>query len=73
MAGWAAGSLGLVLGFAGVEDSAQFSAMVTERVDQSYAGTVLTLQVAIGFTLTVATNWLIPLPAEVFARCAFRF
>ncbi len=41
-------------------DSAQFSTMVTELADQSYVGTALTLQLALGFTLTVATIWLIP-------------
>ena len=37
-------------------DSAQFSTMVTELADQAYVGTALTLQLAIGFTLTVATS-----------------
>ena len=52
--------LGIVWGFAVVADSAQFSTMVTEVADQSYVGTALTLQLAIGFTLTVATIWLVP-------------
>jgi len=50
----------LVWGFAVVADSAQFSTMVTELADQAYVGTALTLQLAIGFTLTVATVWLVP-------------
>lgn len=29
--------------------------------DQSYVGTALTLQLAAGFTLTVATIWLVPI------------
>ena len=45
-------------------DSAQFSTMVTELAEQSYVGTVLTLQLAIGFTLTVATIWLVPVLRE---------
>ena len=53
--------LGLVWGFAVVADSAQFSTMVTEVADQRYVGTALTAQLAIGFTLTVATIWLVPL------------
>ncbi|MGH7550709.1 MAG: MFS transporter [Gemmatimonadota bacterium] len=53
--------VGLVWGFAVVADSAQFSTMVTEVADQRYVGTALTLQLAIGFTLTVATLWLVPL------------
>ena len=53
--------VGLVWGFAVVADSAQFSTMVTEVADQRYVGTALTLQLAIGFTLTIATLWLVPL------------
>ena len=41
-------------------DSAQFSTMVTELADQTYVGTAVALQLAVGFTLTVATIWLIP-------------
>jgi hypothetical protein len=53
--------VGLVWGTAVVADSAQFSAMVTEVADQRYVGTALTLQLAIGFTLTITTIWLVPL------------
>ncbi len=52
--------IGLVWGFSAVADSAQFSTMVTETGDQSYVGTALTMQLAIGFTLTVVTIWLVP-------------
>jgi predicted MFS family arabinose efflux permease len=38
--------------------------MVTELADQSYVGTALTVQLAVGFILTVATIWLIPLAAD---------
>ena len=54
-------ALALIWGFAVVADSAQFSGMVTEYADQRYVGTALTLQLAVGFLLTVATIWLIPL------------
>jgi len=47
-----------------VADSAQFSTMVTELADPAYVGTALTLQLAIGFTLTVATLWLVPIVRE---------
>ncbi len=57
-------AIGVIWGFAAVADSAQFSTMVTELADQSYVGTVLTLQLAIGFTLTVATIWLVPVLRE---------
>lgn len=53
--------VGLIWGVTVVADSAQFSTVVTEVGDQRYVGTALTLQLAIGFTLTVATIWLIPL------------
>lgn len=53
--------IGLIWGFAVVADSAQFSTVVTELGDQSYVGTALTLQLAIGFILTVPTLWLIPI------------
>jgi len=56
--------IGLIWGFAVVADSAQFSTMITEVADQSYVGTALTLQLAIGFTLTVATIWLVPVLRE---------
>ncbi|MGH2754679.1 MAG: MFS transporter [Actinomycetota bacterium] len=71
---WAVLVVGLVWGFAVVADSAQFSTMVTELADQAYVGTALTLQLAIGFTLTVATIWLIPQLEDGFGwRWAFAF
>jgi MFS family permease len=67
-------AIGLVWGFAVVADSAQFSTLVTEHADQAYVGTALTMQLAVGFTLTVATIWLIPVLAdEVGWRWAFAF
>ena len=53
-------ALGLVWGLTVVGDSAQFSALVTEYADPRYVGTALTLQLALGFTLTVVTIWLLP-------------
>jgi MFS family permease len=65
-------AIGLVWGFAVVADSAQFSTLVTELADQAYVGTALTLQLAVGFTLTVATIWLIPVVEEALGwRWAF--
>jgi MFS family permease len=64
----------LVWGFAVVADSPQFSTMVTELSDQAYVGTALTLQLAGGFALTVATIWLIPVLEDAFGwRWAFAF
>ena len=51
---------GLVWGFWVVADSAQFSTIVTEVTDREYVGTALTLQLAIGFVLTVFTIFLVP-------------
>ena len=64
--------VGLVWGFWVVADSAQFSTMVTELAEGSYVGTALTLQLTIGFTLTVATIWLVPIMLEATSwRWAF--
>jgi MFS family permease len=71
---WMVLAVGLVWGFSIVADSAQFSTMVTELADQAYVGTAVTLQLAIGFTLTVVTIWLIPaLVALAGWRLAFAF
>lgn len=52
--------IGLFWGFWVVADSAQFSTIVTEVADQSYVGTAVTLQLAVGFVLSVVTIWLVP-------------
>lgn len=56
--------VGLVWGFWVVADSAQFSTVITELGDQRYVGTALTLQLAVGYVLTVPTLWLIPVVHE---------
>ena len=67
-------AVALVWGFAVVADSAQFSTMVTELANQAYVGTAVTLQLAVGFTLTIATIWLIPMWEEAFGwEWAFAF
>lgn len=64
--------VGLIWGYTVVGDSVQFSALVTELADQSYVGTALTLQMALGFLLTGGTIWLIPvLESAVGWRFAF--
>jgi MFS family permease len=71
---WLVLTVGLVWGFAVIPDSALFSTLVTEHADQSYVGTALSLQLAIGFALTVVTIWLVPLLEEgVGWRWAFVF
>src|SRR5262249_53323098 len=54
-------AVGLIWGLTVVADSAQFSTIVTELADQTYVGTAVTLQLAVGFTLTVLTIWLVPI------------
>jgi MFS family permease len=71
---WLVLAVALVWGFAVVADSAQFSTMVTELAEPAYVGTALALQLAAGFTLTVATIWLVPLLQNwVGWRYAFAF
>src|SRR4029079_4903405 len=53
-------ALCLVWGFSIVADSAQFSASIAELSDRAYVGTMLTLQTALGFTLTLVTIHLMP-------------
>jgi MFS family permease len=60
-------AFGIVWGAAAVADSAQFSAMVTELADPAYVGTALTVQLAVGFLLTTATLWLIPVLRDAWS------
>lgn len=57
---------GLVWGYWVVADSAQFSTIVTEVTDPGYVGTALTLQLAIGFVLTVFTIFLVPVVRDAY-------
>lgn len=71
---WLVLAVAMIWGFAVVADSAQFSTLVTELADQEYVGTALTLQLAAGFTVTVATIWLVPaLETWIGWRWAFAF
>jgi len=54
----------LVWGVSIVADSAQFSAAVSELAPRDYVGTALTLQTSLGFLLTCATIYLLPLVAR---------
>jgi MFS family permease len=53
-------ALCLVWGVTIVADSAQFSASIAELSDRAWVGTMLTVQTALGFTLTLATIHLMP-------------
>lgn len=71
---WVLLVVSLAWGFTVIADSAQFSTIITELAPQSYVGTALTLQLALGFGVTVATIWLIPILEEGLGwRWAFAF
>jgi MFS family permease len=53
-------ALCVVWGISIVADSAQFSASIAELSDRAWVGTMLTLQTALGFTLTLLTIHLMP-------------
>ena len=56
--------LALVWGYFVVADSAQFSALVTEVSPSHAVGTALTIQVAVGFLLTMVTIQVVPMIVE---------
>ena len=69
---WALVTVCVVWGVTIVADSAQFSASVAELSDPTRVGTMLTLQTALGFTLTLVTIHLMPLWVHGFGwRGAF--
>ena len=56
-----------------IGDSGQFSAAVTELSDQKLVGTALTLQMAIGFGITILAVWLVPMAAKSFDNFQWAF
>lgn len=60
----------LVWGVSIVADSAQFSASIAELAEPRYVGTMLTIQTALGFTLTMVTIQLMP---HLVAGLGWRF
>lgn len=63
---WLTFALVLVWGIAIIPDSPQFSAIVADAAPPHLAGSLLTLQTALGFALTIATVQLTPLAADRF-------
>lgn len=62
----------LIWGISIVADSAQFSASIAELADRGRVGTMLTVQTALGFTLTLVTIHLLPLWVDAMGwRYAF--
>jgi MFS family permease len=71
-AAWALMALCIVWGISIVADSAQFSASIAELSDPARVGTMLTLQTALGFTLTLITIHLMPYFVQALGwRAAF--
>lgn len=60
---WMLVPVAMLWGFFIVSDSAQFSAMITEVTPPHAVGTALTIQVSLGFLLTMATIQLVPVIA----------
>ena len=54
-------AVAMLWGITVIADSAQFSTAVTELSQPAYVGTALTIQTCVGFALTVASIWMIPL------------
>lgn len=54
----------LIWGAAVIPDSAQFSALIADAAPPEAAGSLMTLQTALGFTLTIFTVQVTPLVAE---------
>jgi MFS family permease len=57
---WLTLALAVAWGISVIADSAQFSTAVTELSPPAYVGTALTTQTCAGFTLTMASIWLVP-------------
>ncbi len=56
----------MIWGLAIVPDSAQFSALVADAAPADQAGSLLSLQTALGFTLTIGTVQATPVLADIF-------
>ncbi|MDE1157534.1 MAG: MFS transporter [Neorhizobium sp.] len=63
----------IVWGIAIIGDSAQFSAAATELADRHYVGTALSLQMGLGFGLTILIIWLMPHLASAFGGWRWTF
>jgi MFS family permease len=63
---WLTFTLVVVWGAAVIPDSPQFSALVADFAPARYAGSLLSLQTALGFALTIATVQAAPIAAAAF-------
>ena len=67
------GLIALLWGLTIIADSGQFSAAVTELSEPNLVGTALTVQMAIGFGITMITIWLVPVVAQLFGGFQWMF
>lgn len=63
----------IVWGISIIGDSAQFSAAVTELGDRRFVGTALSVQLGLGFALTVLVIWLVPQVASLLGGWRWAF
>jgi predicted MFS family arabinose efflux permease len=70
---WLFALVSLFWGISVVGDSAQFSAAATELADPRYVGTALSVQLGLGFTLTVGAIWLMPRVAHELGSWQWAF
>ncbi|MCF3973721.1 MFS transporter [Paracoccus sp. EGI L200073] len=70
---WVLMLVAVIWGISIIGDSAQFSAAVTELADRRLVGTALTLQLSIGFALTVLAIWLMPRVAALLGGWQWAF
>jgi MFS family permease len=63
----------IIWGVSIIGDSAQFSAMITELSDRRFVGTALSVQLGLGFALTVVAIWLMPRMAYVLGSWRWAF
>lgn len=71
--GWLFTLIAVIWGITVVGDSAQFSAAVTELADSKFVGTAVTLQMGIGFALTVVAIWAVPIFVELIGGWRWAF
>lgn len=70
---WLLALVVVVWGISIIGDSAQFSAAVTELADRNYVGTALSLQMGMGFALTIFMIWLMPHLAQLLGGWRWAF
>ncbi|PTE10998.1 MFS transporter [Mesorhizobium helmanticense] len=70
---WLFAVVAIVWGISIIGDSAQFSAAVTELGDRRFVGTALSVQLGLGFALTVLVIWLVPHVASLLGGWRWAF